>query len=100
MLSLCAIVLVGLDLLSGNRSLVGVAIGLKYVFIDEFLPVFLPICFLACCRWLLELLCLCVIGESIVVVLLSATGATSWSTWPLWGGQRSRYSFFYSTRLY
>jgi len=70
MLSLCAIVLVGLDLLSGNRSLIGVAIGLKYVFIDGFLPVFLRICFLVCCKWLLELLGLFVIGESIVVVLL------------------------------
>jgi len=40
-LSLCAIVLEGLDLLSSNRSLIGFAVGLKYVFIDEFLPVFL-----------------------------------------------------------
>jgi len=71
MLSLCAIILVGLDLLSGgNHSLVGAAIGLKYVFIDEFLPVFVLICFLVCCKWLLELLGLCIVGESIIVVLL------------------------------
>jgi len=56
-------------LLSGSHVCVETAIGLKKLVIGEFLPVFVPICFLVWCGWLLEVLWVVVVGERIVVVV-------------------------------
>jgi len=69
---LCAVIGAGVDLLSGSHVGVEAAVGLKKLVIGEFLPVFVLICFLVCCEWLLEMLWLVIVGERIVVVVFSS----------------------------